>query len=199
MAVCKIDKIKPNATELLCILCLFVACIFLTIGGIFYTNDRYKVLNYVNAQCEVRNASWKAVVYVQTYSLILHYVPSWYLRYYGIVGAAQGNVQYKTYQEALAQAQKYQVKKQILLKKSIPLVVIFKVNSYYPCWYDKKNPTVAQWDKPNTRIASVLLGCGTILLVLAIGFLFLTHLLIRKTERNIAENNIAHIHVTFLK
>ena len=67
--------------------------------------------------CEVRNASWKAVVYVQTYSLIIHYVPSWYMRYHGIVGAAQGNVQYKTYQEALAQAQKYEVKKPNSSKK----------------------------------------------------------------------------------
>jgi hypothetical protein len=111
MAVCKIDKIKPYVTELLSFLCLVAACVILTIGGIFYTNDRYKVLNYANATCEVRNASWKTVRFTQTFSHIIHYVPTWYLHYHNHIGAAQGKDRYKTSEEALTQAEKYKVKK----------------------------------------------------------------------------------------
>ena len=116
MAPCKIDKINPTATEILCILCLSGACIFLTIGGVFYTNNRYKVLNYVNTMCEVRNASWKVVFYVQTFSLVVRYVPTWNMYYYGRIGAAQGTDQYKTSEEALEQAQKYKVRQTLIRK-----------------------------------------------------------------------------------
>jgi hypothetical protein len=118
MAACKIGKNKENATELLSLLCLFAACVILTIGGIFYTIDRYKVLNYANAMCEVRNSSWKSVKYIQTFSYIIHYVPSWYMRYYGYIGAAEGRKRYKSSEDALTQANKYKVRKFISKSKS---------------------------------------------------------------------------------
>ncbi len=30
----------------------------------------------------------------------------------------------------------------------------------YSCWYDRRNPSVAQWDKPSALIQIILLGCG---------------------------------------
>jgi hypothetical protein len=48
-----------------------------------------------------------------------------------------------------------------------------QVGSSYSCWYDTRNPSVAQWDKPSTTVAIILLSCGGLSVLLTILFCFL--------------------------
>ncbi len=80
------------------------------------------------------------------------------------------------------------------------LFVLFKVDSSYPCWYDTRDPNVAQWDKPSTQRAIILLSFGGVSVLLTLVFLYLMCPFIRRnTTRQSEQNNIAHIHVSFLK
>jgi hypothetical protein len=48
-----------------------------------------------------------------------------------------------------------------------------QVGSSYSCWYDTRNPSVAQWDKPSTTVAIILLGCGGLSVLFTAILLFL--------------------------
>ncbi len=48
-----------------------------------------------------------------------------------------------------------------------------QVDSSYSCWYDTRNPSVAQWNKPSTTVAVILLGCGGLLVLFTATLLFL--------------------------
>jgi hypothetical protein len=48
-----------------------------------------------------------------------------------------------------------------------------QIGSSYSCWYNTRNPSVAQWDKPSTAKATIFLGCGGLSLLFTIIFGFL--------------------------
>jgi hypothetical protein len=53
----------------------------------------------------------------------------------------------------------------------------------YSCWYDTRNPSVAQWDKPNAVLGIILLSLGGLSTLFFIIFFFLTYRLIQQAKR----------------
>ncbi len=52
----------------------------------------------------------------------------------------------------------------------------------YSSWYDRRNPSVAQWDKPSALIQIILLGCGGLSISISIMFFFLTYRLVQQEK-----------------
>ncbi|CAF4530221.1 unnamed protein product, partial [Rotaria sp. Silwood2] len=69
------------------------------------------------------------------------------------------------------------------------------VGSYHSCWYDSRNPAIAQWNKPSTQVAIILLSCGGLLTLLAIALSILTYLFVKEQKHDGAQNYFTHTHI----
>lgn len=58
----------------------------------------------------------------------------------------------------------------------------------YSCWYDTRNPSTAQWDKPSIVVQAILLGCGGLSLLLCILFFFISARLVRQEKLQREQN-----------
>ena len=73
------------------------------------------------------------------------------------------------------------------------------MHSSHPCWYDKRQPKIAQLNKPTLYRAILLIIGGILSSIYTVLFILLTHRFIREKERQDEQNTITQIHVTFLK
>lgn len=66
-----------------------------------------------------------------------------------------------------------------------------QINQSYSCWYDRRNPSIAQWDEPSTRIAVILLCCGGLAVLLTVIFSVFTCILTKQQIRQSSFDNIS--------
>ncbi len=111
MAPCKIAKVKVNVFAFFSFLCVVMASILFTIGGIFYAKDNYKRLYYANAMCLVKESSSKSYKYEQYFVHYVHHVSKWSVRYNSHTATVEGTKLHKSASDAIKEANKYKVSK----------------------------------------------------------------------------------------
>ena len=109
------QKIKnPVAvlTLILAILCFSAIIVLFIIGGIFYGEERPKVLNYANDQCVVDSRSYRSYQCTSRYFTYTCYGPIWDVRHgqqKDVPATVETKRRYRSYLDALNQANEYQV------------------------------------------------------------------------------------------
>lgn len=103
------------------VICLFLFLIFFAsvitlfiMGGIFYSDEHPKVLNYANSMCVVDSRSWKMYQCKARYYFYNCYGPKWDVRHgenRTIFAIVEGEKRYRSYSDALDKANEYQVSK----------------------------------------------------------------------------------------
>lgn len=103
------------------ILCILLFCVSLTavltlfiIGGIFYSEQHPKLLNYANSMCRVDYRSWKTYQCKSRYFTYACYGPVWEVHYgetRDIPATVEEERRYNSYSDALDRANQYQVRK----------------------------------------------------------------------------------------
>ncbi|CAF3883886.1 unnamed protein product [Rotaria magnacalcarata] len=64
------------------------------------------------------------------------------------------------------------------------------IGTSYSCWYDTRRPSVAQWNKPSTVTAIILLCCGGVSVLLTGLFTFLSVKLVKQEMLQQAHDNM---------
>ena len=88
--------------------------VLFTMGGIFFSQENPKVLNYANSICRVDSASYKTYVCKSRYTSRMCYGPIWEVHYgenRTIYAKIEGDKRYNYYMDALKKAREYQVNK----------------------------------------------------------------------------------------
>ncbi|CAF0773025.1 unnamed protein product [Rotaria sordida] len=125
--------------------------------------------------CRVDSTSWKAYSCKTRYSRYTCYGAVWEVHYeenrttFAIV---EEEKRFRSYSDAFKRAQEYQI------------------DSSYSCWYDTRNPSVAQWNKPSTVVAIILLSCGGLSVLLIGIFSFIAIRLIKQEVLQQRQDNI---------
>ncbi|CAF2230861.1 unnamed protein product [Rotaria magnacalcarata] len=65
-----------------------------------------------------------------------------------------------------------------------------RIGTSYSCWYDTRRPSVAQWNKPSTVTAIILLCCGGVSVLLTGLFTFLSVKLVKQEMLQQAHDNM---------
>jgi len=175
MAKYKIKDPKAVICFILALLCFCAIVVLFTLGGIFFASEHPKALNYANSMCRVDSRDWRMYQCKSRYYWYTCYGPIWKVHHgeqRNISATVEQERRYSTYSEARAKADEYEI------------------GSSYSCWYDLRNPSIAQWDQPSTRTAIILLSCGGLSVFLTIVFLFLTVYLFKQEIRQARYDNM---------
>ena len=114
MAKHKIKDPKAILCLFLSLLCFASIIVLFTMGGMFYSDEHPKVLNYDNSMCVVDSRSWKTYQCKARYYTYSCYGPKWNVRHgenRTIVAIVEGEKRYRSYTDALNKANEYQVSK----------------------------------------------------------------------------------------
>lgn len=57
----------------------------------------------------------------------------------------------------------------------MPTLEFLQIGQCYPCWYDTKRSTEAQWTQPSMTAHLILLSCGIASLLISMLFFFITY------------------------
>lgn len=109
MAPRKIQTFKISIVALIGFLCFVAAVILFAFGGIVYTAEHSKVLNYANTMCVLDKNLFKSYVCVQYYFGFHCYVAAWSVSYNGHTGIVEGTKTHGSIWKALDEANKYKV------------------------------------------------------------------------------------------
>ncbi|UJR29008.1 hypothetical protein I4U23_010226 [Adineta vaga] len=171
-------KIKdPKAVLCIIFFILFLAGAFtlLIVGGILFGKESPKVKYYGNSMCLVQSGSYKTYQCKSRYYWYTCYGPTWNALYGAnqtTFALVESERRYRSYIDALNKAKEYEV------------------GSSYSCWYDTRHPTVAQWDKPSSTVAVILLSCGGLCILLSILLFFLAIRLVKQEILQQQQNSV---------
>lgn len=179
---------------LLAIFCSSAVLTLFIIGGIFYSSEHPKTENYDHSICEVYASSYKTYQCKARYYRYNCYGPVWFV-HYGVnetFAIVETDKRYRYYSDAIADTKYHQVGELMLSRKMmIDFCFFHQINQSYSCWYDRRNPSIAQWDEPSTRIAVILLCCGGLAVVLTVIFFVFTYILTKQQSRQSSFDNIS--------
>ncbi|CAF3359415.1 unnamed protein product [Rotaria socialis] len=175
MAQHKIKDPKAIACITIALLGLSAAIVFFTIGGVFFAKENPKLLNYANDMCTVQSSSVRSYQCRTRYSHYTCYGAIWNV-YHGenntINAIVEEDQRSRSYSTALKRTQGY------------------RIGTSYSCWYDTRRPSVAQWNKPSTVAAIILLCCGGVSVLLTGLFTFLSVKLVKQEILQQAHDNM---------
>ncbi|UJR19498.1 hypothetical protein I4U23_022627 [Adineta vaga] len=177
MRQCCIKDPKAIVCIVLASLGLASVIIFFTIGTVIYVQTNPKVVNYAISTCLVNSSSVKTYECATRNSRYTCYGGLWEAHHgdnYTVFATVEEDNRYRDYANALTRSQE------------------FKNGSTYSCWYDTRNPSVAQWEQPSVIAAIALLSAGGASVLITGVFTFLSVKFVKneiqKKRREEAEN-----------
>jgi hypothetical protein len=114
MAPCKPENRKIIVAPSAGFICFCAATVLISIGGIFYVEDKSKVSNYVNTMCYIRHVSWNTYRCILYFAQTACYVATWsvhYRDYTSKSGTVEGTKRYRDSSDAFDEAKTYPVSK----------------------------------------------------------------------------------------
>ena len=112
MALCKIKEFKIIVAAALCFVCVSTASILFALGGVFYAEEHWKVLNYASSTCTVRLKNWQAYRCVLYFIQYACYVTKWSV-YYGNTSTEAATIDgtklHKSLSNCFDEAEEYRV------------------------------------------------------------------------------------------
>ncbi|CAF3705368.1 unnamed protein product [Rotaria sp. Silwood1] len=141
-------------------ICLMLAVPLFIIGGYIYRLYRPKELYYKESSCLVLAVSYRNHTCHTRYSKFQCFAATWDVLLdkellSRIKATVESVIKYQSVNDALANT------------------VTHEINASYSCWYDTREPTVAQWRKPSARIARILFTFGGVSILITIFFALL--------------------------
>lgn len=122
-------KIK-NPVTIICVLLtliFFSAIIVLfVIGGVFFSEEHPKVLNYANSMCQVDSRSYRMYECTSRYYRYTCYGPTWNVRHgehSDVFAVVETQRRYRSYSDALKKAYEYQVRNYLPLNSLVRLQI----------------------------------------------------------------------------
>jgi hypothetical protein len=110
----KIKNLQTIVCLLFTLFCFSTAIIVLTIGGTFFSEQNPKALNYANSMCQVDSRSYKNYECKSHYYQYTCYGPIWNVHlgeHRDVLAVVETQLRYRSYSDALNEANKYQVRK----------------------------------------------------------------------------------------
>jgi hypothetical protein len=93
------------------LLCFSAIIVLFTLGGVFFSEEHPKVLNYANSMCRVDSRSYKVYECHSRYYTYTCYGPTWNVHYDNVFAIVETQRRYRSYSDALIKANEYQVRK----------------------------------------------------------------------------------------